>query len=72
MEVFAITGVLTLSLICALLAGSAVLQLILFLMVPDKAATRSARRSVVFGDIHHDSGNDSLTASSVLIEPAPS
>lgn len=41
MEVFAITGVLTLSLIIALVAASAALKLILFLMVPDKAATAS-------------------------------
>ncbi len=50
MELFAITGILALSLIVALLAASAALKLILFLMVRYNAATGSAPRAAVFGD----------------------
>ena len=50
MELLAITGILALSLIVALLAASAALKLMLFLMVRYNAATGSAPRAVVFGD----------------------
>ena len=46
MELFAITGILALSLIFALLAASAALNLILFLMVRYNAATESAPGAV--------------------------
>jgi hypothetical protein len=51
MELFAITAVLALSLIFALLAASAALKLIVFLIVRYNAATGvSAPRAKVFGD----------------------
>jgi len=50
MELFAITGILALSLIFALVAALGALELILFLMVRYNAATGSAPRAVVFGD----------------------
>jgi hypothetical protein len=50
MDLFAITGILALSLIFALLAASAALKLILFLMVRYKVATGSAPRAAVLGD----------------------
>jgi hypothetical protein len=63
MELFAITGILALSLIFALLVASAALKLTLFLMVRYNAATGSAPRAAAFGDSALQNG--SLTAAEI-------
>jgi hypothetical protein len=51
MELFAISGILALSLIFALIAASAALKLILFLMVRYNVTTGSAPRAAVLGAV---------------------